>query len=147
LDRYTKDIEEKLAETRSFLSSVQDDHDRLLKEHEITVKEADNLRNERSKINFSGSCLGPNTEFSYEELMQATQGFSDLLKLREDEQLGLAYIGTISGAFVCVNLLHSSRVSDRLQFKQEVSLYYLTVSMKCREHNARYFSMALIMDF
>jgi Rad3-related DNA helicase len=121
LDHYAKDIEEKLAETRSLLSLVQDDHDRLLKEHEIAAKEADNLRNERSKMNFSGSCLEPNTEFSYEELMQATQGFNDLLKVREDE-FGLAYNGTISCAFVCVKLLHFSCVSDRLRFKQEVAL-------------------------
>lgn len=122
MDRYTKDIEEKLAETRFLLSSVQDDHDRLLKEHEIILKDADNLRNERNKMNFSGSCLGPNTEFSYAELMHATQGFNDLLKIREDE-FGLAYVGTISDAFVCVKLLHPRSVSDRLQFKQEVTQF------------------------
>lgn len=127
MDLYAKDLDKKLAGTQSLLHSIQDDHDRLLKEHEIAVKEAEDLRNKINNKNFSGSCLGPNTEFSYAELKQATQGFNDLLKTREDE-FGLAYVGTISNAFVSVKVLYSRSDFDRLQFKKEV-VQFITLQL------------------
>ncbi|KAJ4773991.1 U-box domain-containing protein kinase family protein [Rhynchospora pubera] len=121
LDYYAKDIEEKLAGAGCLLNSMQDDYDRLLKEHEISVKEAENFRNESNKMNSSSSCLGPNIKFSYAELKLATQGFSDLLKMEEDE-FGQAYMGTISNTLVAVKLLHSGSIYDKLRFKQEVTI-------------------------
>jgi hypothetical protein len=76
--------EEKMVASKHLLHVLQTDNEKLQQERDAAVSEAESLR---QKIDQKMAMLLPvetlNTEFSYFELQQATQGFDEGLKIGE----------------------------------------------------------------
>ncbi|KAJ4777766.1 U-box domain-containing protein kinase family protein [Rhynchospora pubera] len=87
----------------------------------IKAKQSDDLHQKELKERKEIEQKLGDLDYYAKELKLATQGFSDLLKMEEDE-FGQAYMGTISNTLVAVKLLHSGSIYDKLRFKQEVTI-------------------------
>jgi hypothetical protein len=88
----------------------------LKHERDKALKDADELRKEKAKTEFS---LSWNTEFSLSELQLATQNFSDTLKVGEGG-FGRVYRGLLRNTTVAIKMLRSHNLQGQSQFRQEV---------------------------
>jgi chromosome segregation ATPase len=97
--------------------------------------EISNLQQERNtlvgKVEELSISTVPNSEFSLQELLQATQNFSESLKIGEGG-FGPVYKGSLHQTTVAVKLLHSQSLQGISQFQQEVNFIYGTGN-KCSE--------------
>ncbi|XP_078166025.1 U-box domain-containing protein 70-like isoform X2 [Carex rostrata] len=68
-----------------------------------------------------GSSTALNSEFSLQELQQATQNFSETLKIGEGG-FGPVYKGSLRRTTVAIKLLHSQSLQGISQFQQEITI-------------------------
>jgi chromosome segregation ATPase len=111
-----KDLEDTLAASKSLIHSQKLEYEKLKHERDKALKDADELRKEKAKTEFS---LSWNTEFSLSELQLATQNFSDTLKVGEGG-FGRVYRGLLRNTTVAIKILRSHNLQGQSQFRQEV---------------------------
>lgn len=111
-----KDLEDTLAASKSLIHSQKLEYEKLKHERDKALKDADELRKEKEKTEFS---LSWNTEFSLSELQLATQNFSDTLKVGEGG-FGRVYRGLLRNTTVAIKMLRSHNLQGQSQFRQEV---------------------------
>ncbi|KAK8462793.1 hypothetical protein SEVIR_1G269100v4 [Setaria viridis] len=117
-----KDHEEKMVANKNLLHVLQTDNEKLQQERDAAVSEAESLR---PKNDQKMSMLLPvetlNTEFSYFELQQATQGFDEGLKIGEGG-FGSVYKGFLRNTTVAIKLLNPQSMQGQSEFNQEVAV-------------------------
>nr|CAD1844761.1 unnamed protein product [Ananas comosus var. bracteatus] len=111
-DRAAKELEDTLTASRYLLNSLQADFDQVKRERDEAVREAHELRSRRDQMS---------SEFSLLELNQATQDFSDSLKIGEGGY-GAVYRGFLRNTAVAIKKLHSDSMRGASEFHQEVSI-------------------------
>lgn len=112
-----KDLEDVVAANRSLMDSQQSEYEQLKYERDTALKDADQLRKEKEK---ALSCYNLwNTDFSLAELNQATEDFSDTMKIGEGG-FGRVYKGLLRNTTVAIKMLRSHNVQGQSQFQQEV---------------------------
>ncbi|KAL6619117.1 hypothetical protein ACP70R_034256 [Stipagrostis hirtigluma subsp. patula] len=109
-----RDVQDMLAASRSLMDSQQMEYEQLKHKRDNALKDADELRKEKEKV-VSCSNLTWNTEFSLLELQQATQNFSDTMKVGEGG-FGRVYRGLLCNTSVAIKILCSHNVQGRSQF-------------------------------
>lgn len=117
-DCIAKDLEEKLLAVRYLLHSLQAENEVLQQERDDAVKEAEQLRQRREQ-SITSDHEELNVEFSYSDLEQATQNFSDALKIGEGG-FGRVYKGFLRNTAVAIKMLHPGSLEGRSEFHQEV---------------------------
>ncbi|XP_062206176.1 U-box domain-containing protein 33-like [Phragmites australis] len=113
-----KDLEDMLAASRSLIESQQLGYEKLKHERDNALNDVDELRKEKEKA-ISWPNLTWNTEFSFSELQQATQNFSDTMKVGEGG-FGCVYKGFLRNTTVAIKMLRSHNLQGQSQFQQEV---------------------------
>ncbi|KAL6906438.1 hypothetical protein ACP4OV_004039 [Aristida adscensionis] len=113
-----RDLQDMLAASRSLIKSLQIEYEQLLHERDNAVKDANELRKEKEKV-IPCSDLTWNMEFSFLELQQATQNFSDAMKVGEGG-FGRVYRGLLRNTTVAIKMLCSHNLQGQSQFHQEV---------------------------
>ncbi|WOL06078.1 U-box domain-containing protein 33-like [Canna indica] len=114
-----KSYKMELSEARDFLYSLQSDYDILQQEHDKVVEETKELLQNRDQTpDTSGSF---SFELSSLELKQATQNFSNSLKIGEGG-FGSVYKGFLRKTTVAIKLLHPQSTPARSDFYQEVAV-------------------------
>ncbi|KAG1355025.1 U-box domain-containing protein 33 [Cocos nucifera] len=119
-DCIAKDLEEKLSAARYLLHSLQAENEVLQRERDNAVKEAEDLR-QRGEQLITGNHEELNVEFSYSDLEQATQNFSDSLKIGEGG-FGRVYKGFLRNTAVAIKMLHPGSLQGRSEFHQEAAV-------------------------
>ena len=115
-----KDWEEKMVANKHLLDVLQTDNEKLQQERDAAVAEADGLRQKNDqKISMPLPAETLNTEFSYFELEQATQGFEEGLKIGEGG-FGSVYKGFLRNTTVAIKLLNPQSMQGQSEFNQEV---------------------------
>ncbi|KAL6642740.1 hypothetical protein ACP70R_020921 [Stipagrostis hirtigluma subsp. patula] len=117
-DGIVRDLQDMLAASRSLIDSQQMEYEQLKHQRDNALKDADGLRKEKEKA-ISCSNLTWNTEFALLELQQATQNFSDTMKVGEGG-FGRVYRGLLRNTIVAIKMLCSHNLQGRSQFQQEV---------------------------
>jgi len=135
-----KDCEEKMAANKHLLDVLQTENEKLQQERDAAVAEADGLRQKNDqKISMPLPAETLNTEFSYFELEQATQGFEEGLKIGEGG-FGSVYKGFLRNTTVAIKLLNPQSMQGQSEFNQEVAVLgrvrhpnLVTLIGSCRE--------------
>ncbi|KAJ1693737.1 hypothetical protein LUZ63_010435 [Rhynchospora breviuscula] len=100
--------------------SLQADYYNLQQERDNLVRKTEELRIQRENMP-SGPSTAFNSEFSLEELQQATQNFSESLKIGQGG-FGSVYKGSLRQTTVAIKLLHSESLQGVAQFQQEITI-------------------------
>ncbi|PUZ76958.1 hypothetical protein GQ55_1G331800 [Panicum hallii var. hallii] len=117
-----KDHEEKMAANKHLLGVLQTDNEKLQQERDAAVAEANGLRQKNDqKMAMPLPAETLNTEFSYFELEQATQGFDEGLKIGEGG-FGSVYKGFLRNTTVAIKLLNPQSMQGQSEFNQEVAV-------------------------
>ncbi|URE05566.1 U-box domain-containing protein [Musa troglodytarum] len=118
-EHVAKEYERKLTEAHHLLCSLQSDYDSLQQERDKAVKEAEELLQKRKQTSSISGAFS--LEFSSLELMQATENFSNSLKIGEGG-FGCVYKGFIRNTAVAIKLLHQQSMQGQSEFHQEVAV-------------------------
>ncbi|KAJ4803018.1 U-box domain-containing protein kinase family protein [Rhynchospora pubera] len=118
LEAVIKDLQAVSVSTADCIDSLQSDCDKLSQERDNLAREAEALRKQREDM-LSSSSTGLNSKFSLQELEQATQSFSESLKIGEGG-FGSVYKGSLRQTTVAIKVLHSQNLGGQAQFQQEV---------------------------
>ncbi|XP_078158231.1 uncharacterized protein LOC144553930 isoform X2 [Carex rostrata] len=121
-----KDLLIKLASNRDCIVSLQADLYNMQQKRDNLVRLVKELCTQIQKMHFSSSTA---LEFSLQELQQATQYFSESLKIGEGG-FGPVYKGSLRQITVAIKVLHSQSRQGISQFRQEI-----TVLTKMRHPN------------
>ncbi|KAJ4784655.1 U-box domain-containing protein kinase family protein [Rhynchospora pubera] len=100
--------------------SLQADYYNLQQERDNLVRKTEELSIQRENMP-SGPSTAFNSEFSLEELQQATQNFSESLKIGQGG-FGSVYKGSLRQTTVAIKLLHSESLQGVAQFQQEITI-------------------------
>jgi predicted nucleic acid-binding Zn-ribbon protein len=118
-----KDYEEKMSANEYLTQMLKTDNDKLRQERDAAVTEAEGLRQKNdNKISAPLPAETLNTEFSYFELEQATEGFDERLKIGEGG-FGSVYKGFLRNTIVAVKLLNPQSMQGQSEFNQEVNQF------------------------
>ena len=128
-DGIVKDLEDVVAANRSLIDSQRSDYEQMKNERDNALKDADELRKEKEKTTLCSS-LACNTEFSLSELKQATEDFSDAMKVGEGG-FGRVYKGLLRNTTVAIKMLSSHNVHGQSQFQQEVTVKPEILATSC----------------
>ncbi|KAJ4784647.1 U-box domain-containing protein kinase family protein [Rhynchospora pubera] len=106
------------------LATVKGNFETLLLENKHLQQEKDRAIAEYKKLHqtltTSNDSLGAlNFQFSFSELVQATENFSDLRKIGEGG-FGCVYKGFLRNTLVAIKKLHPQSLQDRSNFEQEI---------------------------
>ncbi|KAJ3689817.1 hypothetical protein LUZ61_018981 [Rhynchospora tenuis] len=118
LEAVIKDLQAISVSTADCIESLQSDCDKLSHERDDLAREAEALRKQREDM-LSSSSTGLNSKFSLQELEQATQSFSESLKIGGGG-FGSVYKGSLRQTTVAIKVLHSQNLGGQAQFQQEV---------------------------
>ena len=113
-----KVYEEKLEKSKHFIQELQAKYDKLQRERDTAVTEAE--FRQKSKHRASAAAKALRIDFSLSELQQATKGFDTSLKIGEGE-FGSVYKGFLRNTTVAVKLLHPKNLQGQHEFHQEVT--------------------------
>ncbi|KAJ3689816.1 hypothetical protein LUZ61_018980 [Rhynchospora tenuis] len=113
-----KDLKVMSASAEDRIESLQADYYNLQQERDNLLKKTEELCMQRENMH-SGSAL--KSEFSKEELQQATQNFSESLKIGQGG-FGSVYKGSLHQTTVAIKLLHSESLQGISQFQQEITI-------------------------
>ncbi|XP_066319052.1 U-box domain-containing protein 33-like [Miscanthus floridulus] len=117
-----KDYEEKMVANEYLTQMLQTDNEKLQQERDAAVTEAEGLRQKNdSKVSAPLPAETLNTEFSYFELEQATEGFDERLKIGEGG-FGSVYKGFLRNTTVAAKLLNPQSMQGQSEFNQEVAV-------------------------
>ncbi|KAL6911794.1 hypothetical protein ACP4OV_000599 [Aristida adscensionis] len=125
----------------SYLIQVlQTENQKLQQERDAAITEAEGLRQKaKQRISMPLSPDALNTEFSSYELEQATEGFSEALKIGEGG-FGSVYKGFLRNTTVAIKLLHPESRQGQSEFNQEIAVLsrvrhpnLVTLIGSCRE--------------
>jgi len=123
-----KDYEEKMVANEYLTQMLQTDNEKLQQERDAAVTEAEGLRQKNdSKVSAPLPAETLNTEFSYFELEQATEGFDERLKIGEGG-FGSVYKGFLRNTTVAVKLLNPQSMQGQSEFNQEVKQFIRSFS-------------------
>ncbi|KAF0928610.1 hypothetical protein E2562_006051 [Oryza meyeriana var. granulata] len=114
------DLKDKIAESQALTDSLQLEIEKLKHERDNALKHAEVLHREKQNM-ISSSNLEWSTEFSLLELQQATQNFSDAMKIGEGG-FGCVYRGLLRNTTVAIKMLRSQNLQGQSQFQQEVAV-------------------------
>ncbi|KAJ1693739.1 hypothetical protein LUZ63_010437 [Rhynchospora breviuscula] len=115
-----KDLKVISASAGDRIESLQADYYNLQQERDNLVKKTEELCLQRENMH-SGSSSALKSEFSLEELQQATQNFSESLKIGQGG-FGSVYKGSLRQTTVAIKLLHSESLQGISQFQQEITI-------------------------
>ncbi|KAJ3689814.1 hypothetical protein LUZ61_018978 [Rhynchospora tenuis] len=115
-----KDLKVISASAGDRIESLQADYYNLQQERDNLVRETEELRTQRENMH-SGSSASLNSEFSLGELQQATQNFSESLKIGQGG-FGSVYKGSLRQTTVAIKLLNSESLQGISQFQQEITV-------------------------
>ncbi|XP_078174278.1 U-box domain-containing protein 70-like [Carex rostrata] len=108
------------ASTSNSVESLHADLNKTQQERDNLLRKVAELRMQKENIG-SGSCTALNSEFSWQELQQATENFSESLKIGEGG-FGPVYKGSLRQTMVAIKLLHSQSLQGITQFQQEITI-------------------------
>lgn len=112
------DLKDTVAASQALIDSMQMEFEQLKHERDNSLKHAEELHREKQNM-VSSSDLEWSTEFSLLELQQATQNFSDAMKIGEGG-FGCVYRGQLRNTTVAIKMLRSQNLQGQSQFQQEV---------------------------
>ena len=113
-----KELDEKKQQLRELISDLEIGYNKLKKERDNAIKEALELRKQKEH-SFSNSDMVLGSQFSLRELEQATQNFSDSLKIGEGG-FGCVFKGSLRNTTVAIKKLNSENLQGLSEFQQEV---------------------------
>lgn len=119
-ERMAKELEEKLLSAVDLLQNYKKERDELQLERDLALKEAEDLwKNvaEASSVHTRQFV----TEFSFSDVMAATNNFDPSLKIGEGGY-GSIYKGVICHTEVAVKMLNSDSMQGPSEFRQEVDI-------------------------
>uniref|UniRef100_A0A0E0BDF2 RING-type E3 ubiquitin transferase n=1 Tax=Oryza glumipatula TaxID=40148 RepID=A0A0E0BDF2_9ORYZ len=114
------DLKDTVAASQVLIDSMQMEFEQLKHERDNALKHAEELHREKQNM-VSSSDLEWSTEFSLLELQQATQNFSDAMKIGEGG-FGCVYRGQLRNTTVAIKMLRSQNLQGQSQFQQEVAV-------------------------
>nr|AAK43512.1 putative receptor kinase [Oryza sativa Japonica Group] len=114
------DLKDTVAASQALIDSMQMEFEQLKHERDNALKHAEELHREKQNM-VSSSDLEWSTEFSLLELQQATQNFSDAMKIGEGG-FGCVYRGQLRNTTVAIKMLRSQNLQGQSQFQQEVAV-------------------------
>ncbi|KAJ4773985.1 U-box domain-containing protein kinase family protein [Rhynchospora pubera] len=107
-------------ELENYISSLKLENNKLKQEWDNAIKEAQELRNQKEHT-VVNSDVTLSSQFSSSELEQATQNFSDSLKIGVGG-FGCVYKGSLRKTTVAIKKLNSESLQGLSQFQQEVAI-------------------------
>ncbi|KAJ3689821.1 hypothetical protein LUZ61_018985 [Rhynchospora tenuis] len=117
LEELFKGLGDSLATVKGNFEMLLLENKQLQLERERVIAEFEKLHQTLTTSNDSLGAL--NFEFSFSELEQATENFSDLRKIGEGG-FGCVYKGFLRNTMVAIKKLHPHSLQDRSQFEQEI---------------------------
>ncbi|XP_010241879.1 PREDICTED: U-box domain-containing protein 33-like isoform X2 [Nelumbo nucifera] len=115
------ELEEKLVLADELILNLKNERDELEKERESAVGEALELRKKMEDDDTSISRMQCFSEFSAEEIKEATQNFDPALKIGEGG-CGSVYRGHLRHTQVAIKMLHSHSSQGLIEFQREVDV-------------------------
>ncbi|XP_078169067.1 U-box domain-containing protein 57-like [Carex rostrata] len=123
IEQITKEIDLLRIQRDEDLNQIQVAHERRLAlEEQVSDLEfvVNELCMQKEKMHY-GSSTALNSEFSLQELQQATENFSESLKIGEGA-FGPVYKGSLRRTTVAIKLLRSQSIQGLSQFQQEITI-------------------------
>jgi wobble nucleotide-excising tRNase len=103
-------------ELQSKFCSLEQTYNQLLLEFKVTARENEQLHDQKREV---GRNVPTGTEFSLEEIKQATENFGTSRKIGEGG-LGPVYKGFLCNTVVAIKKLDPESLQSRTEFEQEV---------------------------
>ncbi|XP_028790027.1 U-box domain-containing protein 33 isoform X1 [Neltuma alba] len=116
-----RELQQKIISTVDLLTTYKKERDELQMQRNDALKEAEELRKKQGEVS---SVNGPESfsEFSFQEIEQATRNFHSSLKIGEGGY-GNIYKGTLRQTEVAIKMLHADNNSQGpAEFQQEVDV-------------------------
>ncbi|XP_078155685.1 U-box domain-containing protein 70-like [Carex rostrata] len=120
LDKKKLELEKHISDLELDYNKLQQERDNLKQERDNAIKDAQELRTKKGH-RFANSDMLPSSKFSLSELEQATQNFSDLLKIGEGG-FGCVYRGSLRNTTVAIKKLNPESLQGSSEFQQEVDI-------------------------
>ncbi|KAJ4737108.1 U-box domain-containing protein kinase family protein [Rhynchospora pubera] len=121
LEHDTKELQDKLLGLQPLIQSLKEENDSLQHERENALKKLEeNMQATRKMVSTVPSDFSTN-EFSYEELIAATRGFAEEMKIGEGG-FGIVYRGLLRNTPVAVKVLDWDGMHQTSEFHQEVAM-------------------------
>ncbi|KAJ4784651.1 U-box domain-containing protein kinase family protein [Rhynchospora pubera] len=115
-----EELNKQKLELENYISSLKLENNKLKQEWDNAIKEAQELRNQKEHT-VVNSDVTLSSQFSSSELEQATQNFSDSLKIGVGG-FGCVYKGSLRKTTVAIKKLNSESLQGLSQFQQEVAI-------------------------
>nr|CAB3467130.1 unnamed protein product [Digitaria exilis] len=124
LQKTNEDLQGQLSESRGQYERLLVEHDHLLHERNLAVREVQELHQKRGQM-LSVLTTSMHCEFSSSELVCATENFSSSLKIGEGG-FGCVYRGILRNMTVAIKVLKPGSLQGQSQFEQESPSSHLT---------------------
>ncbi|KAK4266842.1 hypothetical protein QN277_023710 [Acacia crassicarpa] len=121
LEFMVRELEQKILSAGDLLTKCKEERDELQMQRDDALKEAEELRKKQGQVS---SIHGPESfsEFSFQEIEQATRNFNSSLKIGEGGY-GNIYKGTLRQTEVAIKMLHAKNSSQGpAEFQQEIDV-------------------------
>ncbi|KAJ1702343.1 hypothetical protein LUZ63_002122 [Rhynchospora breviuscula] len=117
LEDSTKELEDKLLGVQPLIQSQKVENDNLQCKLDDALNELDNMQAQQITVHNNLS----SNEFSFDEIMVATRGFAEDLKIAEGN-FGIVYRGLLRNTLVAMKVLHWDGMQRRSKFHREVAI-------------------------
>ncbi|KAJ3706769.1 hypothetical protein LUZ61_010474 [Rhynchospora tenuis] len=121
LEHGTKELENNLLRVQHLIQSLRVENDNLQHERDDALNKLEENMQAQQKMPSTGDNYSSTNEFSYDELMAATRGFSEDLKIGEGN-FGIVYRGLLRNTPVVVNVLRWDGMEGTSEFHREVAM-------------------------
>ncbi|XP_051148635.1 U-box domain-containing protein 33 [Andrographis paniculata] len=120
-DKLVEELEQKMFSAVELLQKYKNERDKLQVERDSALREAEELRKKQTEAASSSSVSQFFSEFSFLEIEEATNNFSQSMKIGEGGY-GSIYKGHLRHTQVAIKMLHPNSSQGPFEFQQEVNI-------------------------
>ncbi|KAK6918375.1 Protein kinase domain [Dillenia turbinata] len=120
-NQIVKELKEKIVSAVTLLEKIKKERDDLETERDMTLRLAEELRQQQAEEASSSQAPQFFTEFSFSEIEEATNKFDPSLKIGEGGY-GSIFKGQLRQTTVAIKMLHSHSMQGPSEFQQEVDV-------------------------